>query len=66
MEANKSIEIDEEKQYGLYKIERQNEQIKKTYSDHNAILINLDFISPEEGSRKKKVITWKGYKKYQK
>ena len=66
MEADKSIEIDEEKQYGLYKIERQNEQIKKTYSDHNAILINLDFISPEEGSRKKKVITWKGYKKYQK
>ena len=38
MEADKSIEIDEEKQYGLYKIERQNEQIKKTYSDHNAIL----------------------------
>ena len=57
MEANKNMEIDEEKQYGLYKIERQNEQIKKTYSDHNAILINLDFISPEEGSRKKKVIT---------
>ena len=48
MEADKSIEIDEEKQYGLYKIERQNEQIKKTYSDHNTILINLDFISPEE------------------
>ena len=47
MEANKSIEIDEEKQYGLYKLERQNEQIKKAYSDHNAILINLDFISPE-------------------
>ena len=57
MEANKSMEIDEEKQYGLYEIERQNEQIKKTYSDHNTILINLDFISPEEGSRKKKVIT---------
>ena len=57
MEANKSMEIDEEKQYGLYKIERQNEQIKKTYSDHNAILINLDFISPEEGSRKRNVIT---------
>ena len=61
----KSMKIDEEKQYGLYKTERQNKQIKKTYCDHNAILINLDFISPEEVSRKKKVITRKGYKKYQ-
>ena len=61
----KSMKIDEEKQYGLCKIERQNKQIKKTYCDHNAILINLDFISPEEVSRKKKVITRKGYKKYQ-
>ena len=59
------MEIDEEKQYGLYKIERQNKQIKKKYSDHNAILENLDFISPKEVSRKKKVITRKRYKKYQ-
>ena len=61
----KSMKIDEEKQYGLYKIERQNKQIKKKYSDHNAILENLDFISPKEVSRKKKVITRKRYKKYQ-
>ena len=38
------MEIDEENQYGLYKIERQDEQVNKTYSNHNAILINLDFI----------------------
>ena len=31
METIRSIENDEEKQYGLYKIERQNKQIKKTY-----------------------------------
>ena len=55
------MEIDEEKQYGLYKIERQNKQIKKKYSDHNTILENLDFISPKEVSRKKKVITRKRY-----
>ena len=28
METVKNMEIDEEKQYGLYKIERQNKQIK--------------------------------------
>ena len=44
METIKSMEIDEENQYGLYKIERQDEQVNKTYSNHNAILINLDFI----------------------
>ena len=27
--------------YGLYKIECQNKQMKKTYSGHNAILINI-------------------------
>ena len=31
METIRSIENDEEKQYGLYKIESQNKQIKKTY-----------------------------------
>ena len=30
METIRSMEIDEEKQHGLYKIERQNKQLKKT------------------------------------
>ena len=46
-------------------IEGQNKQIKKTYSDNNVILINIDFISPKYVSRKKKVIRRQGYKKYQ-
>ena len=56
MNTFKSVEIDEEKEYKLYKIERQNKQIKKTYSDHNAILINIDFISPKDVPRKKKLL----------
>ena len=64
METIKSLEIDE-KQCTLYKIECQNEQIKKRYSDHNAIRINIDFISLKNVSKKKKMITRKGYKKYQ-
>ena len=56
METIESIENDEEKQYGLYKIERQNKQIKKTYSDYNAIITNVDFIRPIDVSRKNKVL----------
>ena len=48
--------LDEEKQFQLYKIECQNKQIKKTYSDLNAMIINIGFLSPKDVSRKKKVI----------
>ena len=50
METIKSIEIDVEKQYRVHKIEHPNKQIKKKYSDHNAILINIDFNSPQNVS----------------
>ena len=50
MNTIKSMEIDEEKQQGLYKIECWNKQIKKTYSDHNSTVINIDFISPKDVS----------------
>ena len=46
METIKSMEIDKQNKYRLYKKERQNKQINKKYSDRNAILINIDFISP--------------------
>ena len=65
METIKSMEIDKQNKYRLYKKERQNKQINKKYSDRNAILINIDFISPQDVSRKKKMITSKGYKKHQ-
>ena len=61
METVKSMEINEKKQYRVCK---QNARINK-YSDHNVILINIDFISSKAVSRIKKVITSKGYNKYQ-
>ena len=64
METIKSMEIDEQKQYGLDEVECQNRQTKITYSDPNAILININFLSPIEVSRKKEFNTRKGYKKY--
>ena len=35
------------------------------YSDHSAIVINIDFVSLKDVSRKKKAVSRKGYKKYQ-
>ena len=54
----KEMKIDEEKQYGLYKLERKTATIenKKIYSDHNSILINLDYETPTEEQRPKKII----------
>ena len=56
METIKSMEIDEQKQYGLDKVECQNRQTKITYSDPNAILININFLSSIEVSRKSNLI----------
>ena len=57
----KGIKIGEEKQYGLHKLDRNtatNEDRKK-YSDHKSILINLDFETPTEEQRPKKIMAKK-------
>ena len=60
----KEMKIDEEKQYGLHKLDKNTATNKnrKIYSDHNSILINLDFETPTEEQRPTKIITKKGYK----
>ena len=51
----KTMKIDEEKEFGIYKAEIQGtKQCKKIYSDHNAIMLNVDFISKMEAKGKKK------------
>ena len=57
------MKIDEERQYGLHKLEKNPAANKKIYSDHNSILMNLDFEMPTEEQRPKKIIR-KGYKRY--
>ena len=61
----KEMKIDEEKQYGLHKLEKNTatNENKKIYSDHNSILIDLDFETPTEEQRPKKIMK-KGYKRY--
>ena len=62
----KEMKIDEAKQYGLYKLERNiaTNENKRVYSDHNSILISLDYETPTEEKRPKKIITKKRYKRY--
>ena len=61
----KEMKIDEEKQYGLHKLDKKTAtKNRKIYSDHNSILTNLDFEIPAEEQRPKKIITKKGYKGY--
>ena len=62
----KEMKIDEEKQYGLHKLDKNTATNKnrKICSDHNSILINFDFETPTEKQRPKKIITIKGYKRY--
>ena len=60
----KEMTIDEGKQYGLHKLEENTatNENKKIYSDHNSILINLDFETPTEEQKPMKIK--KGYKRY--
>ena len=62
----KEMKIDEEKQHGLHKLDKNTAtyENRKIYSDHNSILINLDFDTPIEEERPKKIITKEGYKRY--
>ena len=55
------MKIYEEKEFGIYKVERQvTKQCRKIYSDHDAIMLYIDFISKMEAKKnKKKIITKK-------
>ena len=61
------MKVDEEKQYELHKLEKNTatNEDKKIYSDHNSILINLDFentnwrTKAKQNNNKKK-----GYKRH--
>ena len=47
----KTMKINEEKEFGIYKVERQGtKQCRKLYSDHSAMMLNIDFISKMEAT----------------
>ena len=55
------MKVDEEKQYELHKLEKNTatNEYKTIYSDHNSILINLDFENTNWRTKAKEIITKK-------
>ena len=59
----KGMYINQNKEYATFKVERkESRDIKKIYSDHNVIILKVDFMAKMQ---KEKSITTKGYKEYQ-
>ena len=60
------MKIDEEKQYGLYKLDKNTatNENRKIYSDHNSKLINFYFETSTKEQRPKKIIRRKESKRY--
>ena len=52
--------VNENKQYSAFKLKKN----RKTYSDHNAILLKLNLVTAIEKQKKNRIITKCGYKKY--
>ena len=53
--------IDENKECATCRTECQQDQVRKTYSDHNLILLGIDYITKQESSKKINFITSKSY-----
>ena len=56
----KEIIIDETKEYAAYRLDQQNQDLMKTYSDHNVILLKIDFYTETIQTREHKIIATKG------
>ena len=60
----KEMIIDETKEYTTCRLDQQNQDLKKTYSDHNVILLKIDFHTETTQTKERKIITTKRYKEY--
>ena len=60
----KEMIIDETKEYATYRLEQENQNLKKTYSDHNVILLKIDFHTETIQTKECKITITKGYKEY--
>ena len=56
--------IDENKEYVAYRLEQKDQDLTKTCSDHNIVLLKIDFHAETIQTKEYKIITNKGYKKY--
>ena len=57
----KNILIDEEKEYPVYRSDQANGETKLMYSDHNTIVMNMNWVVHKQATEKEMVSTKKGY-----
>ena len=60
----RKVIIDENKELATYRTECQQDQVRKTYSEHNGVLLDIDYVTKLESSKQIYFITKKGYKEY--
>ena len=59
-----SMIVDEDKEYPVYRIERKAGEETKIFSDHNTIIVNINWLIHKQNAIQKKKVTAKGYTKY--
>ena len=62
LQKRRKLIFDENKEYATYRTECQQHQVRIIYSDHNVILLEIDYITKLESSKQINFITNKGYK----
>lgn len=56
--------INETKGYATNRLEQQNQDLKRTYSNNNVVLLKIDFHTETIETKESKLISTKGYKEY--
>ena len=62
LQKRRKLIFDENKEYATYRTECQQDQVRKIYSDHNVILLEIDYIPKLESSKQINFTKNKGYK----
>ena len=60
----RKIIIDENKEFATYRTECQQDQVRKTYSDYNVILLEIDYITKLESNKQINFVRKKDCKEY--
>ena len=56
--------VDKEKEYLVYRIEKKAGEETQVWSDHNTIIVNINWLIHKQNTIQKKRVTAKGYAKY--
>ena len=60
----KEMIIDETQEYATYRLEQQNQDLKRTYSNNNVVLLKIDLHTETIETKESKLTSTKGYKEY--